>query len=133
MPADERCGSNRTNSLDIDVGAYKNLTAGMDGGVEWDGVSLGVGLGWGVLLMGLRRVSRTLGSTSRWTSRVTTRKGYIRISVSSQDTHLFWRTVMLVALLHVISEPQAKDPGLSRLPRSYLGKEEVYQEIDSIA
>ena len=40
VPADERCGSNRTNSLDIDVRAYKNLTAGgTDGGVEWDAVS----------------------------------------------------------------------------------------------
>ncbi|KAM0794982.1 hypothetical protein BDR22DRAFT_627525 [Usnea florida] len=37
VPPDERCGSNQTNSLDIDVGAYRNLTAGMmGGGVEWD-------------------------------------------------------------------------------------------------
>lgn len=42
VPADERCGSDRTNSLDIDVGAYKNLTGGMDGGVAWDTVSLAV-------------------------------------------------------------------------------------------
>lgn len=36
VPADERCGSNQTNSLDIDVSAYQNLTAGMNGGVVWD-------------------------------------------------------------------------------------------------
>ena len=42
VPADERCGSNQTNSLDIDVSAYKSLTAGMNGGVEWDAVSLRV-------------------------------------------------------------------------------------------
>ena len=40
MPADERCGSNETNSLDVDIGAYRTLTAGMmNGGVEWDAVS----------------------------------------------------------------------------------------------
>lgn len=49
MPADERCGSNQTNSLDIDVSAYKNLTAGTNEGVEWDRVSLRVGHVWGVL------------------------------------------------------------------------------------
>ena len=43
VPADERCGSNQTNSLDVDVGAYRNLTLGMNGGVEWDAVSLNVG------------------------------------------------------------------------------------------
>lgn len=48
MPADERCGSNQTNSLDIDVTAYRNLTVGMNGGVEWDTVSLDLVM-WEVL------------------------------------------------------------------------------------
>ena len=43
VAADQRCGSNRTNSLDVDVGAYKNLTLGMNGGVEWNAVSLECG------------------------------------------------------------------------------------------
>ena len=30
VPRDERCGSNRTNSLDIDVHAYNKLTNGVD-------------------------------------------------------------------------------------------------------
>ena len=53
VAADERCGSNQTNSLDVDVGAYRNLTVGMNGGVEWDAVSLNVGCFVEGLLMGL--------------------------------------------------------------------------------
>lgn len=34
MPADERCGSSSTNSVDIDVGAYSALT-----GTGWSGSS----------------------------------------------------------------------------------------------
>lgn len=43
VAADERCGSNQTNSLDVDVDAYRNLTLRMNGGVEWDAVSSNVG------------------------------------------------------------------------------------------
>ena len=53
VPADERCGSNQTNSLDVDVGAYRNLPLGMNGGVEWDAVSLNVGSFVEGLLIGL--------------------------------------------------------------------------------
>ena len=36
IPLDERCGSNQTNSLDIDVHAYRELTSGVHGGaVDW--------------------------------------------------------------------------------------------------
>lgn len=58
VPADERCGSDQINSLDIDFRAYQNLTAGMDGGMQWDAVSLSVESFVGCLLMRLCRVSR---------------------------------------------------------------------------
>lgn len=40
VPLDERCGSNQTNSLDIDVSAYKELTSSESGGgADWGVVS----------------------------------------------------------------------------------------------
>ena len=60
VPADERCGSNETNSLDIDVGAYRGLTAGMmGGGVEWDSVSCALVLWEGCVLMMRWRAAST--------------------------------------------------------------------------
>ena len=57
VPADERCGSDQTNSLDIDVRAYQNLTVGMDVGME-SAVSFGVESFVGYLPMRLYRVGR---------------------------------------------------------------------------